>query len=79
MEYLNLNSYGQIYAVAFGVEQYAENGNLALEMSYKNEDGFDEPFTMLTVNLSEKCPPGCAYVDTNDNPWADLQERECLH
>ena len=69
--YLRLHSYGQTYAVAFGIEHYSENGNLALEMSYKNEDNMDEPFTMLTVNLSEKCAPNCAYVDTNDNPWAE--------
>jgi hypothetical protein len=69
--YLRLHSYGQTYAVAFGIEHYSENDNLALEMSYKNEDNMDEPFTMLTVNLSEKCAPNCAYVDTNDNPWAE--------
>ena len=71
MEYLKMHFYGKIYDVAFGVERYAENDNLALEMVFRNEDGFDEPFTMLTVNLSQQCAPNCAYVDTNDNPWAE--------
>ena len=62
---------GVIEISGAGIEHYSENGNLALEMSYKNEDNMDEPFTMLTVNLSEKCAPNCAYVDTNDNPWAE--------
>ena len=71
MEYLKLNSFDNTYDVAFCVEQYAENDNLALEMVFRNEDDLNEPFTTLTVNLTEKCAPNCAYVDTNDNPWAE--------
>ena len=49
MEYLKLNSFDNTYDVAFCVEQYAENDNLALEMVFKNDDDLNEPFTTLTV------------------------------
>ena len=31
----------------------------------------DGPYAILTVNLSQKCKPNCAFVDTNNCPWAE--------
>ncbi len=45
---------------------YANNGNLAIQLWC--EDG---PFATLTVNLSKKCKPNCAFVDINNCPWAE--------
>ena len=30
-------------------------------------DGYYEPWSVLTVNLMEKCKSNCAFIDTNNN------------
>ena len=57
--------------VTIETANYANNGNLAIQLWC--EDG---PFATLTVNLDKKCKPNCAFVDTNNCPWAEdfLQE-----
>lgn len=48
--------------------KYANNGNLAVVANDK--DGF--PYAAITVNLVEwKLDDNCAYVDTNNCPWAE--------
>lgn len=45
---------------------YSNNGNFAIQLWC--EDG---PFATLTVNLDKKCKSNCAFVDTNNCPWAE--------
>ena len=33
----------------------------------KEEEGFPEPWSFLTVNLGVTCPENCAFVDINNN------------
>jgi hypothetical protein len=48
------------------------NGTLAV-ISTINENGYDEPFATLTVNLPDSLllRNDQAYVDTNNNPWVE--------
>lgn len=42
------------------------NNNLAIRLvTYEHE-----PYAIITTNLGEKLPEDCAYVDTNNCPWA---------
>lgn len=34
-------------------------------------DGYPEPYGNVTVNLEQKIPPYCAFVDTNNMPEAE--------
>lgn len=52
--------------VTIETANYVNNGNLAIQLWC--EDG---PFATLTVNLDNKCKPNCAFVDTNNCPWAE--------
>lgn len=54
------------YEVWFEISSYIENNNLAILMNCN-----EGPFATLTVNLSTKCTPNCAFVDTNNCPWAE--------
>ena len=58
--------WGMETEVTLEIAHYAENKNLAIQMWC--EDG---PYAILTVNLSQKCKPNCAFVDTNNCPWAE--------
>ena len=60
-------SYGGVYEVVAKRATYANNRNLAVVL----EDENGGPFATLTVNLNEKLPEGCAYVDTNNCPFAE--------
>ena len=54
--------------VTISKTKYAKGGLAIRLMCF--EDGFEEPYAMLTVNL-KKVPEGCAYVDTNNLPYAE--------
>lgn len=58
--------FGKDYELAIKVYQYAGNGRLAIGLSCQ-EDGYFEPYTMLTVNLpDEQVGPGEAFIKTCD-------------
>lgn len=63
---LNLIKYGQVHSMAFELANYAENGNLYVGL-LTYEKGYPQPWQNLTVNLSVRCAPNCAYIDTNNN------------
>ena len=58
--------YGRSHPMFLEAAMYGENRNLAIKM-YSNDAGYMEPWSTLTVNLSVKLPPDCAYIDTNNN------------
>ena len=64
---------GEMYDVSLFVGEYQNNDRLAIILI--DEEGYD--FADLTVNLSgERCPEGCAFLDTNNLPSAeDFVER----
>lgn len=63
---INLTKYGRMHPMTFHLANYAENGNLYVGM-ITNEEGWPEPWSNLTVNLSVPCKPNCAFIDTNNN------------
>ena len=67
---------GEMYDVSLFVGEYQNNDRLAIILI--DEEGYD--FADLTVNLSgERCPEGCAFLDTNNLPSAeDFIERNGL-
>lgn len=72
MAKLKLKSmYGGEYQITFNTDTYANNGNLYIGMDCWEDIGngeYPEPYGDLTVNLGYKCAPGCAFIDTNNNP-----------
>ena len=44
---------------------YSNNGNLAIQATIE-EDGFEEPWSTITVNI-DKLPENWACIDTNNN------------
>lgn len=69
MARLNLDAWGQTHQITFEIHKYAENDNLAIQMMCWDEE-WPEPWSMLTVNLSKKCKPNCAFIDINNNGGA---------
>lgn len=66
MQTLNWNAWGKDHPVTFRLDNYSENGNLYVGM-ITWEEGWPEPWSDLTVNLSVKCAKDCAFIDTNNN------------
>ena len=66
MKTLKLNVWGKEHDVTFTTNEYAENGNLYVGIVCF-DDGYPEPWSDLTVNLSVKCESNCAFIDTNNN------------
>lgn len=66
MNTLNLNRWGRDNPITFILDNYAENNNLYIGMM-THADGYPEPYSDLTVNLSVKCAKDCAFIDTNNN------------
>ena len=62
----DLYRHGKYWPIYLDIATYAENGSLAIQM-LTDDNGFMEPWSMLTVNLSVTLPEGYAYVDTNNN------------
>ena len=60
-----LKKYGKVYSISLEVNSYID-GNLAIQM-YSWEDGYPEPWDLLTVNLDGMREKDCAFIDTNHN------------
>lgn len=70
---MNIQMYGDVYRInRIELQKYANNSNLAIQL-YCDNEGFEEPFAMLTVNLlnRDRLNENMAYVDTNNCPWAE--------
>lgn len=65
---LTLNKWGSNHSMTFKLANYLENKNLYVGL-ISNDEGYPEPWQNLTVNLSVKCKPNCAYIDTNNNGY----------
>lgn len=66
MKTLNWDPWGFDNPITFRLSNYAENGNLYVGM-ITHADGYPEPYSDLTVNLSVKCAENCAFIDINNN------------
>lgn len=66
MQRLTLNAWGTDHHISFELSKYLENNNLYVGMIC-HDDGYPEPWSDLTVNLSVKCAENCAFIDTNNN------------
>ena len=66
MARLELNAWGGKHEITLKLNNYIENGNLAIEMICW-DDEYPEPWSILTVNLGARCMPNKAFVDTNNN------------
>lgn len=64
----NYVKYGRSNTMYVEMAKYGENGNLAIQL-YCNDDGYMEPWSTMTTNLSVKLPADCAYIDTNNNGY----------
>ena len=53
--------------VTFDIQQYMNNRAMFIGLMC-NEDGYDEPFGDVTVNLSVAAPNYCGYLNVNDMP-----------
>lgn len=68
MARLKLNAWGGEHEITFTVEHYQINNNLAIQMwCWDTSEIYPEPWSMLTVNLTKKCKPNCAFIDINNN------------
>lgn len=69
---MKVTSFGKTYSVTPHVTSYCDNDSLAIHLLCDNCDNY-EPFATLTVNLvkSDNCDKDCAFVDTNNCPWAE--------
>ena len=66
MKTIILERYGKKHPVSFEKANYAENKNLYVGLTTWIE-GWPEPWSNLTVNLSVKCADNRAFIDTNNN------------
>lgn len=62
---LEVESCGVKHNVAVKLNKYIVNDNLAIKL-FEPDEG---PFATITINLGD-LPEGCAYIDTNNCPWA---------
>ena len=51
--------------VTFDIQQYMNNRAMFIGLMC-NEDGYEEPFGDVTVNLSVAAPNYCGYLNVND-------------
>ncbi len=63
---LKITRYGITIPVTFRKSHYVENDNLYVGIVCWGE-GYPEPWSDLTVNLSVKCEDDCAFIDINNN------------
>ena len=63
---LTLHKYGTNHSMSFELANYTENGNLYVGL-ISHDDGYPQPWQNLTVNLSVRCKPNRAFIDTNNN------------
>ncbi len=71
---MKVTSFGKTYNVTPHITGYCDNDSLAIQLLCDNY----EPFATPTVNLDESsnCEKDCAFVDTNNCPWAGMFIRE---
>lgn len=63
---MKVNLHGKNYKISrIETNKYSNNNNLAIQL-YCIEDGFEEPFATLTVNLKKLNTDNQAFVDTNN-------------
>ena len=68
---LNLDTpWGSSEEVQLEINSYMNNKGLYIGLMNRDGDDF-EPYGDLTVNLSQKAPDYCAYVDTNNMPGVE--------
>ena len=55
------------------IDSYQNNGSLAVIVMEVKEDGSEEYFDCITVNLWDSCmlDENMAYIDTNNCSWAE--------
>ena len=53
--------------VTFDIQQYMNNRAMFIGLMC-NEDGYEEPFGDVTVNLPVAAPNYCGYLNVNDMP-----------
>lgn len=75
---LKLKAWDSEHDIALSVEHYEISGNLAIQM-WSFDEGYPEPWSMLTVNLDRKCEPNCAFIDTNNNGVEIIDWLEANH
>lgn len=65
---INLRKYGSDHHMTFHLANYADNGTLYVGL-LTSEEGYEEPWQNLTVNLNESClcDENYAYIDINNN------------
>ena len=66
MKTLKYYKRGKLHDISFRLATYAENGNLYVGM-LSHDEGYAEPWSDLSVNLSMKRKPNCAFIDVNNN------------
>lgn len=59
------SEYGGDSEIQLEVQQYANNGRIAIFM-LTNEEGYPEHYGSLTVNIDAPAPAYCGYLDTNN-------------
>ena len=59
------SEYGGDSEIQLEVQQYANNGRIAISM-LTNEEGYPEHYGSLTVNIDAPAPAYCGYLDTNN-------------
>lgn len=59
------SEYGGDSEVQLEIQQYADNGRIAISM-ITDEEGYPELFGSLTVNIDAPAPDYCGYLDTNN-------------
>lgn len=67
--FYKVKTWGEEYEIRLFSTKYVDNNSLAI--TAEEPDGM--PFTTFTVNLEESrgLPANQAYLDTNNNPWAE--------
>ena len=60
------------YDVTIEVGKYFYGDNIAVQL-FTTDEGFEEPFATITVNLADYGILGQnkAFIDTNNCPWAE--------
>lgn len=71
MKIKHATPYGE-YELKLYKRTYTDNGNIAIQATIE-EDGFEEPWSMITVNIA-MLPDKWACLDTNNNGDTILYE-----
>lgn len=66
---INYKNYGKIHPLSIRIGFYYDNSLAVFTDTYEN--GYAEPWGNITVCLSEKLEPNCAFIDINNCPDID--------